>query len=175
MPAQQQTSTLHPFHSTSHRCCLRSRETCSCLVLDLCKRLGDAYRDSAKWSRDLPACSETSPSVERKGSRPCNRSPDYEYGREGVTQSRVRMPCHPQLLSQHEREVQRDSERDDRDRRFAPQTRWRTRFVRRGPWGRPASPRTSCPDMPHRVGQELWLQLWPRHPDAPSPTQPPQS
>src|SRR5215831_472740 len=115
MPAQQQNSILHPFRSTSHHCCLLSLETCSCLVSDLCKRLGDAYRGSANWSHDLPACSETSPSGERKGSRPCNRSPDYGYGREGVTQWRVRMPCHPQLLPQHEREAQRDSETDDQD------------------------------------------------------------
>src|SRR5215471_21444306 len=130
MPAQQQTSTLRPFHSTSHRCCLRSRETCSCLVSDLCKRLGDASRDSARWSRDLPACSETLPFGERKSSRPCNQSPDYGYGREGVTQSWARLPCHPQSLPQHEREAQRDSETDDLDQKFAPQTHLRTRFVR---------------------------------------------
>src|SRR5215467_5634988 len=133
MPAQQKNSTLRPFHSTRRRCCLRSLGIYSCAVVDPCKRPGAAYLDSAKWNLDLPACSGTLPSGERKGSGPCNQSPDYEYAREGVRQTSNHMPCRLLSLTQYEREAQLGSERDGRDRRIAPQTHWRTRFVRLAP------------------------------------------
>src|SRR5215475_11181145 len=106
MPGQQQNSTLRPFRSTNHHCYMRSLGICSCAASDPCKKPGDEYLDSANWNLGLPACSGTLPSGERKGSGPCNQSPDCGFAREGVTQTKGHMPCRLQLLTQYEREVQ---------------------------------------------------------------------